>query len=569
MKKGAIKMNYLEKAEVWKNYSQLDPALKKELEAMDDKALQEVFTTDLEFGTGGLRGILGVGTNRMNIYIVAKATLGFGRYLAKFPNAYKRGLAISHDNRHQSKEFARISAEVLATLGYHVYLFEDLRPTPELSFAVRHFGCVGGIMITASHNPKEYNGYKIYDESGCQLVPKDADQVIAEIEKIDDYFSIDHSKNHQEIEYIGRAVDEAYIKEVKKIILRPNLKKDFKLVYTPLHGTGQVFAPEVLKSVGYDVYPLACQMTNDPEFSGVKTSNPENKEAYDEAIEYAREIGAKIVLATDPDADRLGIAVEHNGEYILFTGNQTASLVLDYILKTRKELKTLPEDGYVFTTNVSSTLPVAIAEKYGMKVEITLTGFKFIGEKAREMEGGKGTYVFGFEECYGCLISDCVRDKDSIQAILMLCETAAYYREKGMDLVDALNAVYEEYGYYKEGITNIGLKGLEGAAKIKRIMEFFRVNDIALKKFDILAKDDVRLGIHTDMKTGAHSKINLPSSNVIKYYLNDNMWFVLRPSGTEPKLKVYYGVVGKNDAEAKEKLEELTQEVLSIVNLIK
>ncbi len=562
-------MNYLEKAEVWKNYSQLDPALKKELEAMDDKALQEAFTTDLEFGTGGLRGILGVGTNRMNIYIVAKATLGFGRYLAKFPNAYKRGLAISHDNRHQSKEFARISAEVLATLGYHVYLFEDLRPTPELSFAVRHFGCVGGIMITASHNPKEYNGYKIYDESGCQLVPKDADQVIAEIEKIDDYFSIDHSKNHQEIEYIGRAVDEVYINEVKKIILRPNLKKDFKLVYTPLHGTGQVFAPEVLKSVGYDVYPLACQMTNDPEFSGVKTSNPENKEAYDEAIEYARQIGAKIVLATDPDADRLGIAVEHDGEYVLFTGNQTASLVLDYILKTRKELKTLPEDGYVFTTNVSSTLPVAIAKKYGMKVEITLTGFKFIGEKAREMEGGKGTYVFGFEESYGCLISDCVRDKDSIQAILMLCETAAYYREKGMDLVDALNAVYEEYGYYKEGITNIGLKGLEGAAKIKRIMEFFRVNDIALKKFDILAKDDVRLGIHTDMKTGAHSKINLPSSNVIKYYLNDNMWFVLRPSGTEPKLKVYYGVVGKSDAEAKEKLEELTQEVMSIVNLIK
>lgn len=562
-------MNYLEKAEVWKNYFQLDPALKKELEGMDDKALQEAFTTDLEFGTGGLRGILGVGTNRMNIYIVAKATLGFGRYLAKFPNAYKRGLAISHDNRHQSKEFARISAEVLATLGYHVYLFEDLRPTPELSFAVRHFGCVGGIMITASHNPKEYNGYKIYDESGCQLVPKDADQVIAEIEKIDDYFSIDHSKNHEEIEYIGRAVDEVYINEVKKIILRPYLKKDFKLVYTPLHGTGQVFAPEVLKSVGYDVYPLACQMTNDPEFSGVKTSNPENKEAYDEAIEYAREIGAKIVLATDPDADRLGIAVEHDGEYVLFTGNQTASLVLDYILKTRKELKTLPKDGYVFTTNVSSTLPVAIAQKYGMKVEITLTGFKFIGEKAREMEGGKGTYVFGFEESYGCLISDCVRDKDSIQAILMLCETAAYYREKGMDLVDALNAVYEEYGYYKEGITNIGLKGLEGAAKIKRIMEFFRVNDIALKKFDILAKDDVRLGIHTDMKTGAQSKINLPSSNVIKYYLNDNMWFVLRPSGTEPKLKVYYGVVGKSDSEAKEKLEELTQEVMSIVNLIK
>lgn len=561
-------MNYLEKAEVWKKNKNLDPSLRKELEEMDDKALQEAFTTDLEFGTGGLRGILGAGTNRMNIYIVSKATLGFGRYLSQFKKAFKRGVAISHDNRHQSKEFARISAEVLSTLGFKVYLFEDLRPTPELSYAVRYFGCVGGIMITASHNPKEYNGYKIYDESGCQLVPKDADQVIAEINKIEDYFSIDHSKHHNKIKYIGSKVDAAYIKEVKKIILRPNLKKNFKLVYTPLHGTGQVFAADVLKSVGYDVYPLACQMTNDPDFSGVKTSNPENKEAYDEAIAYAKEIGAPIVLATDPDADRLGIAVEHNGEYVLFTGNQTASLVLDYILRTRKELNTLPKDGYVFTTNVSSTLPVAIAQRYGMKVEITLTGFKFIGEKAREMENGKGTYVFGFEESYGCLVSDCVRDKDSIQAILMLCETAAYYYEKNMDLVEALNEIYEEYGYYKEGITNIGLKGLEGAAKIKRIMEYFRTTEIALKNFKILAKDDVKLSVHTDLVSGETSTIQLPSSNVIKYYLNDNMWFVLRPSGTEPKLKVYYGVVGSDHESANAKLEELTKEVMAIVEKV-
>ena len=561
-------MNYLEKANLWKNNPNLDSALKKELNAMDDKALQDAFTTDLEFGTGGLRGILGAGTNRMNIYIVSKATLGFGRYLSKFKEAFKRGVAIAHDNRHQSKEFARISAEVLTTLGFHVYLFEELRPTPELSYAVRHFGCVGGIMITASHNPKEYNGYKIYDGSGCQLVPKEADQVIAEINKIEDYFAIDHSKNHDNIEYIGREVDEVYMNEVKKIVLRPNLDKDFKLVYTPLHGTGQVFAPKVLKSVGYDVYPLACQMTNDPDFSGVKTSNPENKEAYDEAIAYAKEIGAKIVLATDPDADRLGIAVEHQGEYILFTGNQTASLVLDYILKTRKELNILPKDGYVFTTNVSSTLPIAIAEKYGMQVEITLTGFKFIGEKAREMESGKGTYVFGFEESYGCLVSDFVRDKDSIQAILMLCETAAYYREKGMDLVEALQAIYEEYGYYKEGITNISLQGLAGAAKIQRIMDYFRTKEITLKNFEILLKDDIKLSVKKDYKKNTTENISLPKSNVIKYYLNDNMWFVLRPSGTEPKLKVYYGVVGKTEEEAKAKLQELTDEVLAIVHTI-
>jgi len=566
-------MGYLEKAKVWKDFKGLEPNLKKELESMDDNQLKEAFTDDLEFGTGGLRGILGAGTNRMNIYIVMKATLGFGRYLLKqSPVAGQRGVAISHDNRHQSVEFARKSAEVLSTLGFRVFLFEALRPTPELSYAVRNFKCIGGIMITASHNPKEYNGYKIYDETGCQLIPAEADKVIAEIEKIDNYFEIDSSKNHELIYYIGKDVDDKYIEDVKKIILRPNLKKDFKLVYTPLHGTGQVFAPQVLQSVGYDVVPLACQMTCDPDFSGVKTSNPENKEAYDEAIELAKKIGAKIVLATDPDADRLGIAVEHNGEYVLFTGNQTASLVFDYICKTRKELGTLPKDGFMFTTNVSSTLPIAIAEKYGLKVEITLTGFKFIGEKAREMEDQhKGTYVFGFEESYGCLISPIVRDKDSIQAILMLCETAAYYREKGMDLVDALDAIYKEYGYYHEGITNIGLAGLEGKAKIGRIMDYFRTTDIALKNFKILAKDDVKLSVHTEYgkNEDKKSKINLPTSNVIKYYLNDNMWFVLRPSGTEPKLKVYYGVVGKTEKEANEKLDALKNEVMNIVNLIK
>ena len=385
-------MNYLEKVNLWKNYANLEPNLKAELDSLDENGLKEHFAVDLEFGTGGLRGILGVGTNRMNTYIVNKATLGFGRYLSSLSNAaLAKGVAIAHDNRHQSKEFARSSAEVLASLGFRVYLFEELRPTPELSFAVRHFKCIGGIMITASHNPKEYNGYKIYDHTGCQLVPEMADKVIKEINAIDDYFNIETTKNHELITYIGREVDEVYMEEVKKIVLRPELPKNLKFVYTPLHGTGQVFAPEVLKSLGYDVYPLACQMTNDPDFSGVKSSNPENAEAYDEGIEYAKEIGAKIVLATDPDADRLGIAVEHKGEYVLLTGNQTASLVLDYILRTRKELGTLPEDGYVFTTNVSSTLPEAIAKNYGMKVEITLTGFKFIGEKAREMEAGKGT----------------------------------------------------------------------------------------------------------------------------------------------------------------------------------
>ena len=561
-------MNYLDKAKVWKDNPKLDAKLRVELEAMDDAALKDAFTNDLEFGTAGMRGVLGVGTSKMNVHVVAKATLGFGRYLLTLDNACARGVAIAHDNRHLSKEFARISAEVLATLGIKSYLFEELRPTPELSFTVRHFGCVGGIMITASHNPKEYNGYKIYDETGCQSVPKEAAKVVAEINKITDYFDIDHSRNHELITYIGKEVDEVYINEVKKIILRPDLKKDFKVVYTPLHGTGQVFAAEVLKSVGYDVYPLACQMTNDPDFSGVKSSNPENKEAYDEAIAYAKEIGAKLVLATDPDADRLGVAVEHNGEFVLLTGNQSAALVFDYLINTRKEFGTIPADGYLFTTNVSSTLPVAIAKKFGLGVKITLTGFKFIGEKAREMEQGEGTYVFGYEESYGCLISDCVRDKDAIQAILMLCESAAYHYEQGKDFVEALDDIFEEYGYYKEGIANFNLSGLEGAAKIQRIMDYFRNTEISLSGFDILAKDDVKLGVAKDFVTGVESKIDLPSSNVIKYYLNDNMWFVLRPSGTEPKLKVYYGVVGKCHDDADTKLAKLSEQVLSIVKSI-
>ncbi len=561
-------MNYLDKYNLWLNYPNLDAKLKEELLAMDDKAKQEAFTTDLEFGTGGMRGILGAGTNRMNIYIVAKATLGFGHYLKSFDKALERGVAISYDNRHYSPDFARISAEVLTTLGFKVYLFESLRPTPELSFAVRHFNCVGGIMITASHNPKEYNGYKIYDETGCQLIPKEADKVIAEINKITDYFGIDHSKNYDLITVIGKDVDDIYISEVKKIILRPDLKKNFKMVYTPLHGTGQVFAADVLRSCGYDVTPVASQMTCDPDFSGVKTSNPENKEAFDEGIELAKVIGADIVLATDPDADRLGIAVLHNGTYHLFTGNQTAAIVLKYILETRKELGTLPKDGYVFTTNVSSSLPIVIAKDYGMNVEITLTGFKFIGEKAREMEAGKGTYVFGFEESYGCLVSPVVRDKDSIQAILMLSEAAAYYKSKGLDLYEQLEEIYKEYGYYKEGITNITLKGLDGTKKINQIMDYFRNTDISLPSFPILVKDDVKLGITKDLVKKIETKIDLPTSNVIKYYLPDDTWFVLRPSGTEPKLKVYYGVKADSEKAANDKLAKLSEEVLNIVNQI-
>lgn len=560
-------MGYLEKVDLWKNYKDLDLELKEELNQLNEKELEEAFALDLSFGTGGLRGLLGVGTNRMNIYIVRKATLGFGRFLLTKDNAKKRGVAIAYDNRKYSKEFAKESAKVLSSLGFEVYLFEELRPTPELSFAVRHFNCVGGIMITASHNPKEYNGYKVYDENGCQLLPEDADLVIKEINKIDDYFNIEVSKNLDKIKYIGKEVDKTYIREIKEVLLRPNLDKNLKIVYTPLHGTGQVFVVDLLKELGYHAIPVESQMTNDPNFSNVKSSNPEDKIAYEKGIELAKQIDADVVFATDPDADRLGIAVRHQNDYIFLTGNQIGALLLNYILKTRKEFGILPKKGYVFTTNVSSSLAVLIANKYGMNVGITLTGFKYIGDKAKEIEN-KGEFVFGYEESYGYLISDVVRDKDSIQSIIMLAEVTAFYKEKGLTLVDALDQIFKEYGYYLEGITNITLKGLAGSEKILKIMSYFRNNLIHLNSFEIIGKEDCKLSVKEDYLTKEKIIINLPKSNVIKYILNDDMWFVLRPSGTEPKLKVYYGVVGESLEESKTKLNQLTEEVLDIVNKI-
>ena len=557
-------MNYLEKAKVWKEYENLDTTLKQELEAMSDNDLKEAFSCDLEFGTGGLRGILGAGTNRMNIYVVRKATLGFGRYLAKFDDALDRGVCISHDNRHYSREFALDAAHVLTKMGYKVYLFESLRPTPELSFAVRETHAIGGIMITASHNPKEYNGYKIYNEDGCQLLPEDANEVIDEINSINDMFNIPLSKDDFGITIMGSEMDELYINRVKKIVRNPKLKKDFKITYTPLHGTGQVFIPRVLNEVGYHVTPVAEQMTCDPDFSHVKSSNPENKEAFEGAINLAKEIGAKVVLATDPDADRLGVGCLHNGEYVLLTGNQSATLIFDYLIKCAKENKEDLSKSYMFSTIVSSSLPVEIAKKNHMNYKLSLTGFKYVGDNAKKIEG-KYKYFFGFEESYGCLIEDFVRDKDSLQACLLLCEVAAYYYEQGKDMVEALDDIYKEYGYYKDGITNITLKGLEGKAKINSTMDYFKNNEINLPSFKIIRKENVDSGVYVDYTTGKKDDLNLPKSNVVKYELEGGSWFVLRPSGTEPKLKVYYQIVGKTNEEADKLMAKLEEEVKAIV----
>ena len=563
-------MNYLEKVELWKNYKDLDPVLREELESMDDKELREAFTHDITFGTGGLRGTLGAGTAHVNYYMLRKATYGFGKYLERFYDAHTRGVVIAHDNRRYSHEFALDTAKVFASMGFKVYLFESLRPTPELSYAVRYLSAIGGVMITASHNPKEYNGYKIYDEYGCQLVPHLADMVIEEINKVTDYFAIDNSKNYDLIQYVGKEIDESYRNAVNSIRINCELKGDFKVVYTPLHGTGQVFAAEVLQENGFDCYPVMSQMTNDPNFSGVKTSNPEDPRAFDEAIEYAKEIGAKMVLATDPDADRLGMGVLHNGEFVLLNGNQSATIMVDYICSQLKAKGLLPENGWVYSTNVSGSLPLKIAEGYGLKTYTSLTGFKFIGEQAHKTKAHGGVYVYGYEESYGCLIKDFVRDKDAIQAILMICEIEAWCETQGMDLIDYLEQISHREGYFYESQENIYLRGLEGKDKIARIMETFRNGEIDLKFGEIIKKEDNLLQIAYEYGKNkiTTSTIELPKSNVLKYFIDDESWFVLRPSGTEPKLKVYFSTVGDSQEHAISKNHKLRAEVMSLIDKI-
>ena len=548
-------MNYLEKYDLWVNQKDLDPKIEEELLKMTDQEKKEAFTNDMEFGTGGMRGILGAGTNRLNIYIIRKATYGFGMWLkaqSDTPSA-----VIAYDNRHYSKEFASETAKVFASMGIRAYVCPDLRPTPYLSFAVRELKATGGVMITASHNTKEYNGYKIYDAEGCQLVPRLADQVIENINSVEDIFSIDTESNPTLINTVTEDVDTAYMEMVKEISLR-NDEKNIKVVYTPLHGTGSVFAPKILRQLGYDVVCVEEQMVHDPDFSSVSSANPENKQAFDKAIELGKECNADILLANDPDADRLGIAPLHKGEYVLLTGNQTAAIILKYLLENTK---VIPENSYLFTTIVSSTLPSKIAAKHGLKVKEVLTGFKFIGEQAKLIEK-TGNYFFGFEESYGCLVSDKVRDKDAMQASLIASEACNYYKMQGKTLVDVLIDIYEEYGYFIEGIENIVLKGLDGAEKIKEIMDYFRNTQIKIDGIKI--KEDYKL----QTVEGIKKTIDLPKSNVIKYILEDESWFILRPSGTEPKLKVYFGVKAQTLNLATARLEEIKKAVLEIISKI-
>ena len=554
-------MNYKEIYNLWKNYKDLDKDLKQELETLDEKQIEDAFYQDLTFGTGGLRGIMGVGTNRVNIYTIRKATLGFAKYLLK--HNLTEGVAISYDNRKDSKRFAEEAAKVLAANNIKSFLFDALRPTPMLSFAVRYFKASGGIMITASHNPKAYNGYKAYDQTGAQVNPETADQIIDEINQIDDPFDIKTVANEL-IHHIDQTFDDIYLNEIKHIKINDEPKK-VKIVYSPLHGTGGPIIPQFLMDQGYDVHPYTPQMIVDPNFSNTKSSNPEEHEAYEQTIAFAKDIDADIVMVTDPDADRLGIAVKHEGRYELITGNQTASVELYYLLSERKKYNLLPPNGHVYTTNVTTKLIEVIARSFDLDVITTLTGFKFIGEKA-EMYKETNPYIFGCEESYGSLISDVVRDKDAVQAVYMLAEIANHLKLKDQTLIDYLNQIYKTYGAYYEYTHSIALKGIEGSKKIQEIMSFFRENPPKLENKNLLGYDDVLKSIRVE--DGIKSHLDLPKSNVLKYIFEDDTWIVFRPSGTEPKIKIYYGTKQPTLDEAKAYLHKIDKEIMKIIDEI-
>lgn len=538
---GGIKMTYKTQYNKWMNYPNLDNDVKNELLSMDENQIKESFYMDIEFGTGGIRGLMGPGTNRMNVYTIMRSTLGFGQYILSLNGTRK--IAISYDNRHNSYVFAKRAAGVLAKLGIKVYITKNLRPTPYLSFMTRHFGCDGGIMITASHNPKEYNGYKVYDKEGCQLVPDLANIVIDNISSIHDFFEIAFDESSSLIEWIDESFDQIYLDKVRTIELENIVNKPLKLVYSPLHGAGGTLIPNLLSGMGYQVFPLESQMTVDPDFSNTKSSNPEEPIAYEKSLEYAKDINADLILVTDPDADRLGVMVKHKGKYQFLTGNQTASLTVHYVLSRRKAQNILPDNGYVFLTNVTTPLIKKIALGFGAQVVETLTGFKFIGEQAKKIES-TGVYLFGCEESYGSLISDFVRDKDAVQAVYMLAEMATYYNQFGKTLIDALNDVYAEYGFFVEETLNLNLKGIEGKEKIEAIMSHFRRYRLSIKNKELVQIDDCLQSTRwTKVET---TSLDLPKSNVIKFYYRDGSWVVFRPSGTEPKLKIYISVKGES-----------------------
>ena len=571
-------MDYKEIYNQWLENPYFDEATKEELKAIkdDENEIKERFYMDLEFGTAGLRGIIGAGTNRMNIYVVRRATQGLANYIAKVDKK-SQGVAIAYDSRHMSPEFAQEAALCLAANGIKAYIFETLRPTPELSFAVRHLGCVAGINVTASHNPPEYNGYKVYWEDGAQITPPHDTGIMGEVKAISDWNTVKTMDKEEAVkaglfEVIGQAVDDAYMAELKKQIIHMDAiqaeGKNLKIVYTPLHGTGNIPARRILKELGFEnVYVVPEQELPDGDFPTVSYPNPEAAEAFELGLKLAREVDADIVLATDPDADRLGVRVkDRNGEYHDLTGNMSGCLLANYELSQRKAVNgSLPEDGALVKTIVTTNLADAIAKGYGVNLIEVLTGFKYIGQQILGFENsGKGTYLFGFEESYGCLIGTYARDKDAIVATMALCEAAAYYKTQGKTLWDAMIDMYEEFGYYKDAIQAVTMKGIEGLQKIQEIMTTLRQNPPAeFAGHKVTAVRDYKLDEITDLATGEKKPTGLPNSNVLYYELTDDAWVCVRPSGTEPLVRVM--IEGKDQQMIEKDARELADLIQNIM----
>ena len=574
-------MDYKEVYEQWIANPYFDEATKEELKSIaeDENEIKERFYMDLEFGTAGLRGIIGAGTNRMNIYVVRRATQGLANYIAKVDKK-SQGVAIAYDSRHMSPEFAQEAALCLAANGIKAYIFETLRPTPELSFAVRDLGCVAGINVTASHNPPEYNGYKVYWEDGAQITPPHDSGIMGEVKAISDWNTVktmDKAEAEKAglFEVIGKEVDDAYMAELKKQVIHMDAiqaeGKNLKIVYTPLHGTGNIPARRILKELGFEnVYVVKEQELPDGDFPTVSYPNPEAAEAFELGLKLAKEVDADLVLATDPDADRLGVRVkDKNGEYHDLTGNMSGCLLANYELSQRKAVNgSLPEDGALIKTIVTTNLADAIAKGYGVKLIEVLTGFKFIGQQILGFEkSGKGSYLFGFEESYGCLIGTYARDKDAIVATMALCEAAAYYKTQGKTLWDAMIEMYEQFGYYKDDIKAVTMKGIEGLQKIQDIMNSLRQNPPAeFAGHKVVAVRDYKADTIKNLETGEVTPTGLPNSNVLYYELTNDAWVCVRPSGTEPKVKFYYGVKGTSLADADEKSAVMGKAVLDMVD---
>ena len=573
-------MNYKKIYEEWLANPYFDEATKAELKAIaeDEKEIKERFYGDLEFGTAGLRGIIGAGTNRMNEYVVRKATQGLANYIISV-GGQSKGVAIAYDSRRMSPEFADFAALCLAANGIKAYVFESLRPTPELSFAVRKLHCIAGINITASHNPPEYNGYKVYWEDGAQITPPHDTGIMAEVKKVTDYSTTKTMDKDKAVaaglyQVIGAEIDDAFIAELKSQVLHPETIKEqqdnLKIVYTPLHGTGNIPARRVLKELGFEhVYVVKEQELPDGNFPTVSYPNPEAAEAFELGLKLAKEVDADLVLATDPDADRLGVRVkDKDGIYHDLTGNMSGCLLADYEIGQRKEINGLPEDGVLIKTIVTTNMADAIAKYYGVKLVEVLTGFKYIGQQILGFEqSGIGTYLFGFEESYGCLIGTHARDKDAIVATMALCEAAAYYKSQGKTLWDAMVDMYERYGYYKDDIKAVSLKGIEGLQKIQEIMDSLRNNTPKeLGGYQVLSTRDYKTGVIRDLAAGEEKPSGLPTSNVLYYDLSDDAWLCVRPSGTEPKVKFYYGVKGTSLEDADRKSAAFGEEVLNMIH---